>query len=138
VPNAQLFRVHIANYTLGFDYIWHEIPMLVTFESDWRRAEEMMLGVLAGHRVSEEVVQAAQQMRDARQEYYLTAKQVEPSVYVNVEESGVQLTARLLVQPWERRKVNDEVWRRLLDGIAEEPSVTLAYPTIRVYRRPSD
>jgi len=136
VPNGGVFRDHMANYSLGFDYIWHEIPVLITFESDWQRAEQMMLAAMADHRVSDEVVEAAQQMKEARREYYITAKQVEPSVFVSTEESGVQLTARLLVKPWERRKVNNDVWRRLLVDIQQESTVTLAYPTVRFYQGP--
>jgi small-conductance mechanosensitive channel len=136
VPNGQLFRDHMANYSLGFSFIWHEIPVLITFESDWQRAEQMMLGVLANHRVSEDVIEAAEQIKDARREYYITAKQVEPTVYVDVKDSGVELTARLLVQPWERRTVNDDVWRELLVNLAEEPDISLAYPTVRYYRGP--
>ncbi len=136
VPNGSVFRDHMANYNLGFDYIWHEIPVLITFESDWRRGEALMREVLAGHRLSDEVVEAAQQIKDARQQYYITAKQVEPTVIVDVEESGVELTARLLVQPWERRKANDEFWRALLVAFDAEPTVTLAYPTVRFYRGP--
>jgi small-conductance mechanosensitive channel len=138
VPNGQLFRDHMANYSIGFSYIWHEIPMLITFESDWQRGEQMMLAVLGDHRVSDEVIEAARQIKDARQQYYITAKHVEPTVYVDVKDSGVLLTARLLVQPWERRKVNDEVWREFLAGLAEEPTVTLAYPTVRFYRAPEN
>jgi small-conductance mechanosensitive channel len=136
VPNGTVFRDHMANYSLGFSYIWHEIPVLVTFESDWQRGEQMMLAVLADHRISDEVMEAAEQIKDARRQYYITARQVEPTVYVEVKDHGVLLTARLLVQPWERRRVNDEVWRVLLARIAEEPTVTLAYPTIRYYRGP--
>ena len=34
VPNGLLFTKPIANYTEGFDYIWDEVPVLITFESD--------------------------------------------------------------------------------------------------------
>jgi small-conductance mechanosensitive channel len=136
VPNGALFRDHMANYSLGFDYIWHEIQVLITFESDWQRAESMMLDVLAEHRVSDEVVEAAKQIKEAGREFYITAKQVEPTVIISVQESGVQLTARLLVKPWERRKADDEFWRALLIAINQEPAVTLAYPTVRFYQGP--
>ena len=35
IPNGMLFRQSLANYTQGFRYIWHEISLNVTFESDW-------------------------------------------------------------------------------------------------------
>src|SRR2546428_2301703 len=39
-PYTTLFRSPVANYDKGFKYIWNEVPVLVTFESDWRRSEE--------------------------------------------------------------------------------------------------
>ena len=34
VPNGKLFKNAAANYTEGFFHIWHEIPVLITFESE--------------------------------------------------------------------------------------------------------
>ena len=38
VPNGKIFTDPVANYNKGFKYIWNEVPVLVTFESDWRKA----------------------------------------------------------------------------------------------------
>lgn len=37
IPNSQVFRESQANYGQAFRYIWNEIPVLITFESDWKR-----------------------------------------------------------------------------------------------------
>jgi len=36
IPNGRIFKDALANYTQGFNFIWDEIPVTVTFESDWR------------------------------------------------------------------------------------------------------
>ena len=40
IPNGTIFIKWQANYTAGFEYIWNEIPVLVTFESDWKTAKQ--------------------------------------------------------------------------------------------------
>ena len=45
VPNSWVFTEDIANYTAGFSYIWNELPVLVTFESDWRRAKRLLQSI---------------------------------------------------------------------------------------------
>jgi len=35
VPNHFVFTYPVTNYTKGFKYIWNEIKVLITFESDW-------------------------------------------------------------------------------------------------------
>jgi len=42
VPNRQVFANVVANYTKGSDYIWNEIPVLITFESDWKKARYVL------------------------------------------------------------------------------------------------
>ena len=38
VPNSLLFTRPLANFGAGFEWIWHEVAVPLTFESDWRRA----------------------------------------------------------------------------------------------------
>ena len=52
VPNGNVFTTPIANYTEGFQYVWHELPFLVTFESDWRTAREILNQALSAHAIT--------------------------------------------------------------------------------------
>ena len=42
IPNGIVFTEPQANYTAGFQYIWHEISVLITFESDWKKAKQIL------------------------------------------------------------------------------------------------
>ncbi|MCH7585121.1 MAG: mechanosensitive ion channel, partial [Acidobacteria bacterium] len=42
VPNGLVFTEPLANFTEGFQYVWHEIPVLVTFESNWETAQQIL------------------------------------------------------------------------------------------------
>src|SRR5207247_865051 len=42
VPNGKVFTDPVANYNKGFRYIWNEVPVVVTFESDWRKAKQIL------------------------------------------------------------------------------------------------
>jgi len=132
VPNGQLFRQSMANYTQGFPYIWHEIPVLVTFESDWERAEEMLNEILEPYAMSGEEMGAEAEIRKASREYFIRYRELRPIVYASVQASGVMLAARLLVRAQQRRTVDTEIWKKVLQAIAAEPHVELAYPTQRM------
>ncbi len=45
IPNQKLLSDPIANYTAEFPYVWNEIPVLVTFESDWKKAKAILAQV---------------------------------------------------------------------------------------------
>ena len=132
VPNGWLFTDDIANYTEGFRHVWDEIGVLITFESDWAHAEQMILGVVRER--APDVEQAAGQMiRETARRYHIRVGMLTPIVYLSVRDSGVLLTARYLVESRERRKVHDNIWRGILTAMANDPSVALAYPTVRTY-----
>ncbi|MFH1470140.1 MAG: mechanosensitive ion channel domain-containing protein, partial [Candidatus Micrarchaeota archaeon] len=38
IPNGHIFRKHVSNYTRHFDFIWDEISIPVTYQSDWKKA----------------------------------------------------------------------------------------------------
>jgi len=49
LPNGMIFKNPLANYSQGFYYIWNEIPVLVTFESNWEKAKEILLKIANQH-----------------------------------------------------------------------------------------
>ena len=57
VPNGKVFIETLANYGKGFKYIWNEIPVLITFESDWEKAKEILTLIAKNH--AEHVSKAA-------------------------------------------------------------------------------
>lgn len=132
VPNGLLFTHRLANYTEGFEFIWHEIPVLVTFESDWRRAKERIEQVL-DLSVPKVAGDAERRIRATAREYQIKIGRLTPRVYVTVKDSGVLLTARFLVDVRGRRGADERFWEGVLDAFAEEPNVDLAYPTIRYH-----
>lgn len=131
-PNGWLFTDHVANYTEGFTHIWDEIPVLITFESDWEKAEEIVQATLR-ERAPDVEHFAGPKIRETARRYHIRVGKLTPIVYLSVRDSGVLLTARYLVASRERRHIQDKIWRGLLGAISAEPTVALAYPTVRTY-----
>ena len=132
VPNGWLFTDEVANYTEGFAHLWDEIPIQITFESDWKRAEEIINETLAEKAPDVERI-AGPKIRETARKYHIRVGKLTPMVYLSVRDSGVLLTARYMVGARERRHTHDSIWRGLLEAIASEPTVALAYPTVRTY-----
>lgn len=49
IPNGWVFKSSTANYTQGFNFIWNELPITVTFESNWEAAKEILAEVATRH-----------------------------------------------------------------------------------------
>lgn len=130
IPNGKVFQHYIANYSQGFQYIWDEIPVLVTFESDWKKAKEILVEIADRHDVVE---QAAERMRAAAEKYLIYYKNLTPIVYTSVQDSGIDLTIRFLVEPRKRRGTRMAIWEDILDSFAAHDDIDFAYPTVRHY-----
>ena len=132
VPNGQVLRSVTASFNKGFDYIWHEIPILITFESNWKKAKGILQDIVDDDRfvVAEEV---ERQVRRAASRYLIYSGKVTPIVYTTVRDSGVLLTVRYMTKPKTRRGTEQQLWEQILERFAENDDIELAYPTIRYY-----
>ncbi len=136
IPNSQILREPVSNYETGFQYIWHEIPVLITFESDWRKAKQLLTGIATEK--AEHLSEGAEaQIRRAAMRYLIFFKNLTPIVYTSVRDSGVLLTLRYIVKPRERRNSEQAIWEAILDAFAEHDDIALAYPTTRFYNAES-
>lgn len=132
VPNSKILRDSLANYHIGFEYIWNEIPVLVTFESDWKKAKGL-LETIAHQNVTHFSEGAEEQIRRAAEKYLISYRTLTPIVYTTVKDSGILLTVRYLVNPRQRRTSDQQIWEATLDAFAKEEDIDLAYPTTRFY-----
>ncbi len=135
VPNARLFTEPLANYTAEFDFVWHELPVLITFESDWKKAKEILNAIVTDV-ASDAVDEAREAVKSASRRYLIHYGHFTPIVYTSVDASGVVLTLRFLCRTRSRRGLAEAIWERILDAFGEEPEIDLAYPTRRVFQNP--
>ncbi|MEL7353163.1 MAG: mechanosensitive ion channel family protein [Cyanobacteria bacterium P01_A01_bin.116] len=132
LPNGRVFQEAIANYSQGFKYIWHEIPVLVTFESDWEEAKAILFTQVNTH--AEHLSGRAEaNLRRAGHKYMIFYSKLTPTVYTTVKESGILLTIRYLCEPRRRRGSEQVLWENILREFARNDSISLAYPTQRFY-----
>lgn len=132
LPNSKALRDHCANYEAGFEYIWHEIPVLITFESNWEQAKSIMEQI--AHDKTGNLSKGMQeQVRRAAMKYLIYFSKLTPIVYTTVKSSGVLLTMRYIVKPRSRRGSEQDVWEAILKEFAAHDDIHLAYNTTRYY-----
>ncbi|MBN1880382.1 mechanosensitive ion channel family protein [bacterium] len=135
VPNSKVLREPLSNYHIGFAYIWNEIPVLITFESDWQKAKTILTEI-SRDSVEHLSEGAREQIRKAAEKFLIFYGTLTPIVYTSVKESGVLLTIRYFVDPRQRRSSEQHVWEAILRAFSKEPDISLAYPTTRFYKHP--
>jgi small-conductance mechanosensitive channel len=132
VPNGLVFKNTVANYDEAFGYIWNELDVIVTFESDWRAAKKALERILDAQ--SEKIdTHVRQRVDEAAHVLHIRFPKLTPVVWTSIADSGVRLTMRYLCKPRLRRSSSAHIWEHVLDAFAEMPNVDFAYPTTRYY-----
>ena len=133
LPNGKVFTESQANYSTGFEYIWNEIAVLVTFESNWAKTKSVLQKIVTNH--AEHLSGTAEkEIFEASKNYMIYYKNLTPIVYTKVKDSGVQLTMRYLCNPRKRRGSENEIWEEVLIQFEKHNDIELAYPTTRFYK----
>jgi small-conductance mechanosensitive channel len=137
IPNGKVLTDVIANYSEGFEFIWNEIPVVVTFESNWEKAKQILLDIVT--RDSADIVKAAEDsVRETTRKFMIFYTNLTPTVYTALGESGIMLTMRYLVQPRKRRVTEEKIWEDILRAFVQHDDIDLAYVTRRNFNNPTE
>lgn len=133
LPNGKVFLEPQANFSTGFEYIWNEIPVTITFESNWAKAKSILTEIINKHAENVDV-KASKEILEASKNYMIHYKHLTPIVYTKVIDNGVKLTIRYLCNPRKRRGSENEIWQDILTRFATQKDIQFAYPTTRFYK----
>lgn len=133
IPNGKVFVEPVAIYSRGMhDFIWNEVAVLVTFESNWKRAKDILNEIAVAH-AGNLAEPAERKLKEYARDFLIVPIELTPRVFTTVEASGILLTVRHVCQSRHRRESTQEIWEDILDRFAECDDINFAYPTSRSY-----
>lgn len=134
-PNAEILRSNVTNYTRDFPYVYDELTVGVTNESDLRLAIEVMKRT-ATLVVGERMAAAAETYAGLLERAHLAWNvATEPEVYVQARESWTDLVVRYVVPVREMRVWSSRLQLALHEEFAAPEvaeRVRTAYPRRQV------
>lgn len=132
IPNSYIYLRTFVNYTKDFNFIWNEIPVVITFESDWKKAKSILEHII-NKDVCETVEAANIELENAAKKQYIFFTKLTPIVWVSAKENGVVLTIRYLCRPRKRRGSEDKIWTDILSEFSRHEDINFAHQTTRLY-----
>lgn len=136
-PNSEVLRANIINFTRGFPYVWDEINIGISNESDVGYAMRVIAGV-ARETIGPSMqgpVETYRALLDQEGLAYDVAD--EPQVYVAPTESWTDVVVRYLVDARERRKWSSALHLRIGEELGKpehRERVKTSYPVRRIVR----
>ena len=137
IPNGTVFITPQSNYAAGFAHIWNEIPVLITFESDWKKAKNILTEILNSN-ATEISEKAEKKIKAAAKKFLIYYSKLTPIVYTTIRDSGILLTMRYLCDPRKRRTTEEEILEKVLEEFGNCKDIDFAYPTTRFYNNLSE
>jgi small-conductance mechanosensitive channel len=128
IPNGKVIYSDIINYTADHSFIWDEIHIPVTHESDWKKAEGILNEIIT-EATSELSVSAMAEISHLQSKYFLTNDNVEPRVYMTITDNWISLYARYIVSARERRNIQDKIMREIKERFDLEKKISIASTT---------
>jgi small-conductance mechanosensitive channel len=132
-PNNLVLKHPVKNYNKGFPFVWNEIKIIITFESDILKAKEIILAY--GEEYNTYIKEMESSIKKMSSQYLIYYKKLTPIVYTEVKDNGVELSLRHLTPIKKRRSITCEIYEKILIAFKQEKEIDFAYPTVRYYSK---
>jgi small-conductance mechanosensitive channel len=131
VPNGIVLNGTIQNYTRDFDFIWDEIAIPITYDSDWKEASEKILEIV--NRETIDVCEKSQKiMEEIEGKYYFTKRSLQPAIFLTLTDNWITFGIRYVTEVRQRRILHDKLSRLILSEIERSQKIKIASATMNI------
>jgi len=131
IPNGLVFSSMVNNYTKDHPYIWDELSIPVTYDSDWKEAITMIEAIVA--KETEEVINNAEKsVSKLEDKYYLPPKAIEPSIFLTLTDNWINISVRYVTEVRQRRLIRNNLNEKLLEELSKSEAVKIASESLDI------
>jgi len=134
VPNGHLISGNVYNYTKDNNFLWDELVVPISYESDWRKVVELV-GALVELETEEVTVQARKELSSMMGKYYLTPREVQARIYLALTSNYLEMHVRFICLTRERRETRSRLSRLILEKMESE-GISVGSTTVEIIKFP--
>ena len=135
IPNGYVLSGTINNYTKDNNFIWDELAIPITYDSDWKEAITTIQRIV-GNETKSMADQAEQEIMELAEKYYLSIRAVEPVVYLTLTDNWITYNIRYITDVRQRRVVRSTLSQMILEEIQKSEKVKIASTTLDIIGLP--
>jgi small-conductance mechanosensitive channel len=117
IPNSTVLKTSVFNYSQGFRFIWDEIRVVFTIDSDCQLAREMLVRV-AAEAVGEYMAQARTSWTIISDNYQSANPPLEPTVTLVVNGGSLEFGVSYVVDYEKRTAMEDKLFTKIVQEVA--------------------
>ncbi|MBO1307859.1 mechanosensitive ion channel [Enterococcus sp. 669A] len=134
IPNKQVLEEPLFNYNELTPYIWKEIKYLLTYQSDWEAALEIMETETNAYyqEFLRQNFENETQRQAAFKEFELFDGDPDPVTIMDVQDRGIEVKIRYLVFYKDGTAVQTQLHQKILKNFQANPQIQLVGNTIAI------
>ncbi len=125
IPNNLVLSGIVNNYTKDHPYIWDELSIPITYDSDWKEALKIIESVVTIE-TKESAEKSEKSISKLTDKYYLPKRSTGPTVYVMLAYSWITFNIRYITEVRQRRIVKDRLNRKILSELEKIDNIKMA------------
>lgn len=131
IPNSFILNKTVKNYTKDFSFIWDEITIMLTYESNYKKARDMLKKI--AHEISEPFEEKAKiELVSLGDKYLISQADVNENIFIKITDNWIDLRLRYVVDPRKRRLVRHAMSERILEELLPEKDIKIASATFEI------
>jgi small-conductance mechanosensitive channel len=131
VPNGLVLNSAVENYTRDFNFIWDEITIPITYDSDWKEGTTKILDIVT--KETGDVTENAKKMIERIEgKYYFAKKSLEPAIFLTLTDNWITFGIRYVTEVRQRRVIHDRLSRIILSEIEKSEKIKIASATMNI------
>ena len=131
IPNGYVLSGIVNNYTKDNNFIWDEIFLPITYDSDWKLAFTMIMDIVKEETVSMSKSADAEILQLA-EKYYLDSRSVDPEIFLKLTDNWIGFSIRYVTDVRKRRHVQNTLSKRILESIQLSEHIKIASTTLDI------
>jgi len=131
IPNGTVLSTTINNYTKDNNFIWDEIAIPITYDSDWKETVTKILGIVK-EGTAEIAGQAQKAISGLGQKYYLFERTVQPEIFFTLTDNWITFNVRYISDVRDRRTLQHNLTKTILSEIQNSKNIKIASTTLDI------
>ena len=131
IPNSLVLSEIADNYNKDHPFVWDEILVPVTYDSDWKAALRLL------EDIAESETREYTQMSEASlsvlsRKYFLPSNPGGARIFVTITDNWIALHVRYITEVRQRRIVKDNLSRKILTEFERHEKIKIASQTMNI------
>ena len=118
IANSFVFKEPVFNYNSNFKFLWDEIKLPLTHESDYEKAKEIIKNTVDNMCIIIESKKSGEEeWEKITNKYFVEPVETEPQVNFSIDRNAIEFTIRYIVDYKKRRSTKNEIINKILSEL---------------------